>query len=68
MVLIDGAVAGTYKVRLEDDDAVLQIAPFERVSTSDRASLEEEGMRLLAFAAAGASTHEVRVEVAPREQ
>jgi hypothetical protein len=68
MVLIDGAVAGTYKVRLEDDDAVLQIAAFERVSTSDRASLEEEGMRLLAFAAAGASTHEVRVEVAPREQ
>jgi hypothetical protein len=63
MVLINGVVAGTWKVAPGDDVAVLRIATFERVSKADRTSLEEEGRRLLAFVA-GDRAPEVRIELA----
>jgi hypothetical protein len=57
-VLVDGFVRGTWRIRRTRGSAALQIEPFEPLAPSDRAALTEEGMRLLAFAAAG-QTHDV---------
>lgn len=41
--------------------ARLDVEPFIRLSAQDRSAIEAEGARLLAFAAADAHTHDVRV-------
>lgn len=60
-VLVDGAVGGTWAIRREDAAAVLTMTPFAALTRNDRDDVEAEGMRLLAFAAADADIHDVRV-------
>ena len=54
--LVDGFVAGTWRLRATGRSATLEVAPFERLSAAARRELEEEGRRLLAFAARGSET------------
>jgi hypothetical protein len=60
--LIDGFVRGAWKVEKNRKSATLQIEPFEPLSKEDRATLQEEGERLVRFLAEpqGAQTFEVR--------
>ncbi|GAB3438976.1 winged helix DNA-binding domain-containing protein [Actinophytocola sediminis] len=50
-VLVDGTVAATWSIDDDDRTARLTVTPFRRLSTVDIAEVEEEGARLLAFAA-----------------
>jgi hypothetical protein len=59
--LVDGFVRGTWRVARERGTASLLIEPFVALGTADRAAVEEEGERLLAFASAEAGSREVRV-------
>ena len=58
-VLVDGFVAGTWKITKEHDNATLHIRPFGRLNSQDRAVVVDEGARLLAFAAAETGNHDV---------
>lgn len=60
--LVDGFVRGMWKIEREGGAATLVIHPFARLARADRAALEEEGGRLLRFAAADAARWDVRVE------
>ena len=51
--LVDGFVAGTWRLRATGRSTTLEVAPFERLPASARRELEDEGRRLLAFAARG---------------
>jgi hypothetical protein len=59
--LIDGFVRGAWKVEESRKTATLRIEPFEPLSTEDRATLQDEGERLVRFLAEpqGAQTFEV---------
>jgi hypothetical protein len=57
--LIDGVVAGMWKIDAGRSGAALTIEPFGRWSASDRAALAEEAARLLDFADPG-ERHRVR--------
>lgn len=59
-VLIDGFVAGTWKIREEKGTAVAEVAPFEPFSASDSEVVEAEGDRLLSFAST-TDTRQVRI-------
>jgi Winged helix DNA-binding domain len=59
-VLVDGDLAGTWRLARAGHAATLTVEPFRRLSTADRAEVEAEGARLLAFVAEGLS-HEVSV-------
>ena len=59
-LLIDGFVAGTWKLDLAREQATLTLRPFAKLAKADTRALEEEGAQLLAFAAADCSTHVVR--------
>jgi hypothetical protein len=50
-VLLDGFVAGTWKIDRAKGRATLLVTPFGPVAAADRAALEAEGAGLLAFAA-----------------
>ncbi len=64
-LLVDGFVRGTWKVaRRRGGAATLVIEPFEPLTRRDRTAVEDEGARLLAFAAADATSHEVAFEPA----
>ena len=65
MVLIDGAVAGTWSIEQLGDAATLRIQSFKRLHKADRTELADEGGRLLHFAALAGSRVEVRVTVGP---
>lgn len=56
--LVDGFVAGTWKIASKKASATLNIAPFAKLSKKDTAAVQAEGARLLDFAAAGAA-HEI---------
>ncbi|MDR6888744.1 MULTISPECIES: winged helix DNA-binding domain-containing protein [Variovorax] len=61
-VLLDGFVAGVWKIERAKNTATVLLEPFTRWSGSDRIGVQEEAMRLLAFAADGeGERHEVRV-------
>jgi hypothetical protein len=60
-VLIDGFIAGTWKLVRERDDASLTVRTFEAVSEPDRTQLLEEGERLLALLAPDVNA-EVQIE------
>lgn len=59
-VLIDGFVAGAWKIARARGRAALNIEYYDSVAASDRVALEEEGARLLTFLAPGAE-HDLRV-------
>jgi hypothetical protein len=60
-VLLDGFVAGTWKIVRGRGTAALHVEPFAPLSGPDRAAVEEEGAGLLAFAAADARAHAVHL-------
>jgi hypothetical protein len=62
--LIDGFVAGSWKIeqKKKEKRATLVLTPFAPMSAEERAALEDEGARLLAFAAADAETHDIIVQ------
>ena len=65
-VLLDGFVAGTWKIEREKlksrNTATVLLEPFGRWSKADRASVEKEALDLLAFASDGeGERHAVRV-------
>lgn len=63
-VLIDGFVAGVWKLQRERDTATISIDTFKRPKPADRAALQHEAERCLRVAAPGYSRHEVRLSVA----
>jgi hypothetical protein len=58
-VLIDGFVGATWTVKRTAKTAVLRVAFIEKLPTRERVAVEEEGLRLLAFIAADATSREV---------
>lgn len=60
-ILVDGFVRGMWRMKRERGAALLAVEPFGPLTAEDRAALEEEGERLLRFAAADAETREVRI-------
>ena len=52
--LVNGFVAGTWKLHATRRSTTLEAKPFEHLSVGARRELEDEGARLLAFAARGA--------------
>ncbi|WP_433251085.1 winged helix DNA-binding domain-containing protein [Streptosporangium sp. CA-135522] len=61
IVLVDGFTGGTWKITKHRGAATLTVRPFARLSPESADALTDEGARLLAFAAAGAETHDVRL-------
>jgi hypothetical protein len=59
-VLVDGFVAGTWKLERSRGAATLRVEPFAPLAAADEAALNEEGERLLAFAATENPTREIR--------
>ena len=62
--LVDGRVAGTWKVEAKKASATLVIEPFVAVSRPARAALTEEGEGLLRFLEPEAASFAVRVAAA----
>lgn len=58
-VLVDGFVAGSWRLEQPRTGSVLTVEPFVRLSTADRAALAAEGAKLVRFADPG-GTHELR--------
>jgi winged helix DNA-binding protein len=65
MFLLDGVVAGIWRLGRDRDRATLSISAFKPLGKRDREALADEGRRLLEFAAPKASKTDVRFEVAP---
>lgn len=63
--LIDGFVAGAWRIVRTKTAATLQIDPFRPLAAADRDELAEEGAHLLAFAAPDAETQDIQFR-APR--
>jgi Winged helix DNA-binding domain len=59
--LVDGRVAGRWKITREGDAAALAIDPVVRLSRAEVDDLADEGARLLAFLAGDAGTRDVRI-------
>ncbi|MET0397157.1 MAG: winged helix DNA-binding domain-containing protein [Longimicrobiaceae bacterium] len=60
-ILLDGFVAGTWKLERSRASATLRVTPFAPPSPDDEAALAAEGQRLLDFAAPDATAREVRI-------
>ncbi|NEE01139.1 winged helix DNA-binding domain-containing protein [Phytoactinopolyspora halotolerans] len=60
--LVDGVVAGTWRLTVERKAATLRITPFRRLPRAEQPGLVEEGERLLAMAASDAETRETVVD------
>jgi hypothetical protein len=58
--LVDGFVAGKWKIAGMPKQAVLEVLPFKRLSKNDRAALALEGERLVRFYYPEAKTHGVK--------
>jgi hypothetical protein len=61
-VLIDGFVQALWRIERERDGVTLVVSPFSRLTDADAEDVEQEGRRLLAFAAKETGAHEVQVE------
>jgi len=59
--LVDGFVAGRWKLTRQRNAARITIEPVVRLSAPDRAGLIDEGARLATFLVPDAETHDVRV-------
>jgi hypothetical protein len=64
-LLVDGFVAGTWKIERARESADLLIEQFGRLRKEEQPEVAEEGARLLAFAAAGTARQRVRF-ITPR--
>lgn len=60
--LVDGFVAGTWKVAVRRGTATLTLSPFARLTRPAQAGLREEGERLLAFTEPGARSRAIAFE------
>ncbi|GAA0810235.1 winged helix DNA-binding domain-containing protein [Spirilliplanes yamanashiensis] len=49
-VLVDGAVAATWRILRDGPAATLRVRPFRRLTAAERAAVQDEGAALLAFA------------------
>ena len=61
-VLVDGFVAGTWKLERGKGSATLAIAPWEGWRKADRKEVADEGERLLAFAAGDVGAQSLRFD------
>ncbi len=59
-ILVDGFVRATWRIVHQGDVATLIVMPFEPLTNQERTSVAEEGMQLLAFAAAESKSHDVQ--------
>lgn len=59
-VLVDGFVAGVWKLQREARTATLTIFPFRRLATAERAELDAQAADCLRVAAADRDKHELR--------
>ena len=59
VILVDGFVRGTWKIRRQRRRATLLVEPFAALSDPDRHALADEGTLLLAFSAPEADEREV---------
>lgn len=62
--LVDGMVRGMWGIEREGDTAALVVRTFAPLAPADRAALEDEGGRLVRFAAEDAGRWDVRFEAA----
>lgn len=60
-VLVDGFVAGTWRITQAGGSATLIIEPFRPLNPADRAEAEREGQRLLSFAAPDAEQRDIQI-------
>jgi hypothetical protein len=58
-ILVDGAVAGTWRVEASGGKAVLRYTVFERIPTAAERDLREEAAALVGFVEPEASSHAV---------
>lgn len=65
ILLVDGFTNGTWKITHQRRNTTLIIQPFKRLSKQETTALNEEGARLLNFAAADADTHDIQF-IAPK--
>lgn len=65
-VLVDGFVAGVWKLQRDARSATLTVSPFRRLAAADRAELEAQAADCLRVAAADREKHEVRFARAQR--
>ena len=63
--LLDGFVAGIWRIKRHRTVATLVISAFAPLGRADRTGLADEGERLLTFAAGDAASRDLRFEVAP---
>jgi hypothetical protein len=63
-LLVDGFWRANWAISRDGTGATLTIEPFRPLSKRDSAAVTREGLRLLAFAAAGVDSHEVRFNAA----
>ncbi|HKG58067.1 MAG TPA: winged helix DNA-binding domain-containing protein [Candidatus Limnocylindrales bacterium] len=63
--LVDGFLAGGWKVERDGERATLNLMPVRPLARADAAALEEEGVALLALLAADATARDVRFGEAP---
>jgi hypothetical protein len=61
-ILVDGFVAGRWRVDRTRAGATLVVEPFRALGSTTRQQLLDEGERLVRFVAADAADHEVRFE------
>lgn len=59
--LVNGVVAGTWRLTVKKKAALLEFTPLGRLSKRDTGGLEAEGARLLAFAAPQAEQCDIKV-------
>jgi hypothetical protein len=60
--LVDGMVAGTWKIERKKQTATLAIQPFGKLAKKAQAELDAEGQALLTFVEPDAGTREVQVK------
>jgi hypothetical protein len=63
-ILVDGFVAGAWRLARDGKAATLTVRLFDRPAAQDEAEVAEEGERLLAFLAPDADPREVRLGAA----
>ena len=62
-ILLDGFVAGVWKVEKSRNLATLVIEPFEKLSRQECEALTDEGERLVRFVGDDVKAHSIRFEV-----